>query len=93
MTKAERIFMRTHIDCALHIKVWGYTENVGFNGVTVGEHELISTRTVNALRKILESRKRLLETDLKLNVVSPGKYQEEKNVLSMVEVTLNNTKF
>lgn len=95
MTKAERIFNDTRFDCLKHLKDWGYQQNdngtaVGFNRMTYGENESMCQRTVNDIRKILESKRRGIAIDRKLGVSTPEKLDFEERVLNMVESTLNS---
>lgn len=90
MTKAERIYGATRFQCKKHIEAWGYEENVGFNGVEA--EEVISVRTCNDIQKIIDSKRRGLCIDRKLNVSSPEKLDAEEKVLNMVQATLNNSR-
>ena len=82
MKKAERIYTDTYFDCKYQIRTFGYEENVGFNSLSYNDNETVSTRTLNEIQKYIDSGRKKLEIDIKLN----------KEVLDMVQVTLDNTR-
>lgn len=97
MTKAERIFQATRFECLRYVDNGMYQENengtaVGFNGLLCKDTESVSMRTINAVSKILESKKRGLEIDIKLGVLHLEKVRRERKILRMVESTLNNNR-
>lgn len=97
MTKAERIFKNTRFECLRHMDAFGYEENkdgsaVGFNGLICKDNESVSMRTINAVSKILESKKRGLSIDKKLSILTGERAEREENLLKMVESTLNNSR-
>lgn len=97
MTKAERIFNDTRFECLKHMNAFGYEENengsaVGFNGLICKDTESVSMRTINAVAKILESKKRGLAIDRKLKVMDGERAEREEKLLKMVESTLNNNR-
>lgn len=75
MTKTERIFNDTRFECLMHMNAFGYEENkngsaVGFNGLIYKDTESISMRTINAIAKILESKKRALVFNKKIGILA-----------------------
>lgn len=97
MTKAERIFNATRHDCRKHIEAWGYEVNpngtaVGFTGLTCKDTESVHMRTVNAVAKLLSSKRKFVALDLKLGVITAEKAEKENQVLNMIETTLNNNR-
>lgn len=92
MTKAERIYAVTYVDCRLHIKRFGYEENVGFNSLSYNDNETVSIRTLNAIQKYIDSDRKMLEMDIKLNILTAGAIILNKQVLDMVQATLDNTR-
>lgn len=92
MTKAERIFNETRWNCRKHILDWpDETEIIGYSGVFYKENETISMRTINSIRKILESKKHSIEIDRKLGISTTDKLNLEEKILRMVEATINNS--
>lgn len=87
MTKAERIFKDTYTECRLHIKRHGYEENVGFNTLIIKDTESVSTRTFNAISKLIASERKSVEISEKLGI---GNATLNRQALDMVEATLNN---
>lgn len=97
MTKAERIFNDTRFECLKHMNAFGYEENkdgsaVGFNGLICKDTESVSMRTINAIAKILESKKRGLTIDKKLKIIDGERADREERLLKMIESTLNNNR-
>jgi hypothetical protein len=97
MTKAERIYRATRYECLRYVDRGMYEENpngaaVGFNGLSCRDDETVSMRTINAVAKLLESAKRLVEMDVRLGVFSPEKAERERRILKMVESTLDNNR-
>lgn len=91
-TKAERIFKDTYTECRIHVKTWGFERSkdgtaIGFNHLAT--EELTSTRTWNAIRKLIDSEKRNLEVYRKYGF--ENSYELKRFALEMVESTLNNT--
>ena len=91
MTKAERIYNKTRLECKKHIEVWGYEEKSGFNSVIYGDNETVCKRTLNEIKKHLERAKKMLAIDMKLNILTPEQVKNEMQILRMVENTINNT--
>ena len=92
MPKAERIYIDTYFDCRHHIKTFGYEENVGFNSLTYNDNEKVGTRTLNEIQKYINLDRKKLEMNIKLNILTADKIKLNKQVLNMVQVTLNNTR-
>lgn len=95
MTKAQKIFNSTRFECKKSIDVWGYEVNpngkaVGFNRVIT--EEAVCTRTLNELDKILARARKDVELDMKLGIFTTEKAEKERNILNMVESTIENTK-
>jgi len=88
-TKAERIFEATRQDCRRHLKSWPGDGSIGFNAVST-ETELVSQRTINDMRKVLDRKLKEIEISKKLNISTPEKLDFDEAVLRMVEVTINN---
>ncbi len=81
----------------MHMNAFGYEENkngsaVGFNGLIYKDTESISMRTINAIAKILESKKRALVFDKKIGILAEERAEREEKLLKMVESTLNNSR-
>jgi hypothetical protein len=79
------------------MNAFGYEENkngsaVGFNGLIYKDTESISMRTINAIAKILESKKRALVFDKKIGILAEERAEREEKLLKMVESTLNNSR-
>ena len=91
MTKAERIYLDTYLNCRYHIRTWGYEENAGFNRLSYGDNETVCTRTFNEIQKHINKDRKTLEIDIKLGILSSDTINLNKQVLDMVQVTLNNT--
>ena len=92
MKKAERIYTDTYFDCKYQIRTFGYEENVGFNSLSYNDNETVSTRTLNEIQKYIDSGRKKLEIDIKLNILTPDAIKLNKEVLDMVQVTLDNTR-
>lgn len=90
MTKAERIFTATYSDAINHIKVWGYEENVGYNRLAYNDDESVCTRTINAINKEIERRRREIEMMRKYNTIDTEKYTLYTQALNMVIATVKN---
>lgn len=91
MTKAERIYTDTYLNCRRHIRTWGYEENVGFNRLSYNDNETVCTRTFNEIQKYIDKDKKILETDIKLDILDAATIKLNKQVLDMVQTTLDNT--
>ena len=94
MTKAERIFRDTYLDCIVHVKRWGFETNpdgrpVGFTGLST--EETTSRRTWNAISKYIEEEKEIIDMMVKYNVISADEAKIKRFALDMVQVTLENT--
>lgn len=97
MTKAERIFIDTRLDCKKHIECWGVKLNddgtpIGFNSVSSNDNETVCTRTLNAMEKIASRYRRGRENSLRFGIIDPEKYNFDMAVLNMVETTIQNTR-
>ena len=91
MTKAEKIFNATYHDCKEHIETFGTDgKDSGFNRLAT--EEIICTRTINALLKLLGAKRKSLELSLELGVISKDKYTIKARILDMVEATIENNK-
>lgn len=95
MTKAEKIFDSTYYECRVHIKNWGpqYNDNgdqIGFNGVITDES--VSTRTLNAIQKLLDRERKTVERYESLGVAEAERIILLKNALGMVQATLDNSR-
>ena len=95
MTKAEKIFKATRYECTKHIEVWGYEVNpngkaVGFNRVIT--EEAVYTRTLNELDKMLARAKKDIERYVKLGIFTEERAEKERQILNMVETTIENTR-
>jgi len=90
MTKAERIYQDTKTMCRRHIQNWGYNLETdgGFNGMS--HDTCVYTRTMNEMIKLLESDKKAIAIDEKLNISTPEKLKERKLTLIMLEKTMKN---
>lgn len=91
-TKAEEIFTDTYAECRHHIKVWGFERNpngkaIGFNRLYTEEE--VSTRTCNAVAKLIESEGKRLAFMHKYGMADDFTTLEEQ-ALEMVESTLEN---
>lgn len=97
MTKAERIFISTKLDCEKHIKCWGVKVNddgttIGFNCVSNDDDETVCTRTLNAMEKAASRYRRGRENSLRFGIIDQEKYNFDMAVLNMVETTIQNTR-
>lgn len=95
MTKAQKIFNTTRFECKKSIDVWGYEVNpngkaVGFNRVIT--EEAVCTRTLNELDKMLARARKDVEIDVKLGVWTEERAEKERQILNMVETTIDNTR-
>lgn len=95
VTKAERIYRATRVDCKHHLETWGYVVNTdgnaaGFNFVS-GE-EVICVRTLNAMDELLDKGRKHNETCKKLGVIDVSKYETESKILNMIDATIKNTR-
>lgn len=90
MTKAERIFTNTYIDCRIHIKDWGYEENVGFNQLSQDDNETVCTRTFNAIAKCIDAERKRIVLAEKYDVINHEKATFYNQALDMVQTTLDN---
>ena len=97
ITKAERIFEQTYQSCKKHIDTWGYETNpdgtaCGFSCLLCEKNETVSIRTVNVIAKVLSTKRRILQSDVDLKIVSNEEAAKEAEILNMVETTLNNNR-
>ncbi|MEG0579863.1 MAG: hypothetical protein RR490_08105 [Niameybacter sp.] len=95
MTKAEKIFRDTRLECQQHLDYWGIATNEngkieGFDSIETKED--YSIRTLNAMDRLLSNARRTVEVSLKLNVMSPEEAEHELDILEMVESTLANSR-
>lgn len=88
MTKAERLFNKNYYECKKHIKVWGF-EGVGFNVLECDENDLLPTRTLNAIQKLIDKQWKHFEMCKKLNI-SINDLELKKQALEMLQITLSN---
>ena len=95
MKKAEKIYEDTRFACLLHIKNWGYEVNpdgsaVGFNSLIT--EKAVSTRTLNDVQKRLDAARRGVDTNEKLGIGTEEGRNLDRQILNMVETTLNNNR-
>lgn len=95
MTKAERIYRSTRIECKNQIKTFGLDFNP--NGKAVGfcnliTEESISMRTINAVEKELEKDKKDTAIAYKLDVITQKQLNERAKVWLMIESTIANAR-
>lgn len=93
MKKADRIFIETYKECFYHFSRFGYEFNpdgkaIGFTGLIT--NETTSTRTYNAIQKIIDKKIALTNTDFELSVITENELKKELYVLDIVQSTLNN---
>ena len=88
MTKAERIFNDTYIECRNIVKHFGYEENSRLSSLVMKDTETVSTRTFNAIAKLIESERKSITAIKKFNM---ERAEMLTNALNMVENTLNKT--
>ena len=91
MTKAEKIFNDTYSECRIHIKDWGFEMNpdgkpASFNRLHTKEP--VSTRTFNAVQKLIDSEKRMIAFDKEMGY-DPDYTDLLEKALMMVQVTLD----
>ena len=91
MTKAERIYNKTRLECKKHIEAWGYEQGSGFNTVIYSDEDTVCKRTLNDIAVCLERAKKNLAIDIKLGILTAKEAEFEAQVLSMVENTIKNT--
>lgn len=92
LIKATRIYEDTRRDCKEYIKTWGYEENTGFSRLTYGDNEIITMRTINDIQIIIDKKREYLELDVKLEIITNEKAQQEQQIINMIQSTLNNSK-
>lgn len=97
MTKAERIYNDTKLECRYHIRTWGYMTNpdgtaCGFNRPAYGDNEHICTRTLNALEKLLAADRRRIDFDKRHGFFNAEKDTLNEQTLNMVETTIRNAR-
>lgn len=97
MTKAERIYNDTKMECRQHIRAWGYMTNpdgtaCGFNRPAYGDDEHICTRTLNDLDKLLAADRRRIDFDKRHGFWNEEKDTLKEQTLNMVETTLRNAR-
>lgn len=95
MTKAERIFNKTRFECKLLFLSHGVQYNpngkpVSYNGLIYEEGEVVYIRTCNAVQRIIDSKKKIAQLDLKLGVINENTYEKEMYILDMVQVALDH---
>lgn len=91
MTKAEKIFNATYHDCKEHIEAFGTGgKGAGFNRLAT--EEVICTRTINALMKLLGAKRRDLQMAKELEAIPLEKINKKLRILDMVEATIENNK-
>lgn len=88
MTKAERLFNKNYFVCKRHIENWGF-EGIGFNVLECDENDLLPTRTLNAIQKLIDKQYKHCEVCRKLNV-SIKDIELKEQALEMLQITLNN---
>lgn len=93
MTKAERIFTETKINCMSHIKIWGIEKNpdgrvIGFTSLSGDDS--FCTRTFNDVQKIIDREVRRFEIAKKYIQYTEQEIETRNAVLEMVQVTLEN---
>ena len=91
MTKAERIFNNTYFEAKRHIRNWGVKYNpngkiVGFNRLAVDDNDFMCTRTLNAIIKLLEKKRKQLQMQKEFNI----DVDNNELALNMIEVTINH---
>ena len=98
MTKAERIYISTRVECKNSIKNHGYRVNpdgkaVGYNNLIYdGDKECICTRTVNEIEKLLKRDRSRLESMVKYNTISEEDKTFKTQVYNMIESTISNAR-
>lgn len=93
MKKAERIFWSTYSECFYLFESHGFQYNpdgkaIGFCSLCTSE--TTSTRTHNAIQKIINRIIDRTKTDYELSVINANEYKKELYLLEMVKSTLNN---
>lgn len=91
MTKAERIYRNTHIDCIAYINYWGF-EGLGFSGLTAKDDERICTRTLNEVERLLAKDIERCYRFKELGIIDEKRFAEKMEEYSMVGLTLANAR-
>lgn len=89
MTKAERIFRDSYAEARVHIKNWGYEENTCINHLSCRDDEIVCTRTINAIKKLIEAEKRNIQLSYKYGVIAMEQANVKAQALRMVELTID----
>ena len=92
MTKAEKIFKDTYMECRIHIRNHGYMVNpngkaAGFSGLIT--NEVTCARTWNAIEKLLEKERESQKMYKRLGIWDEHNDLCEQ-ALNMVESTIEN---
>lgn len=96
-TKAERIFQVTYVQCKRHMEVWGkeYNPNgrpISFGSVFCNDNESVSIRTLNAIQKFIDNRKKMLELDKKYAVLTEEEISDKEYILEAVQVAADTNR-
>lgn len=89
MSKAEKIFRDTRWSCLQHVKRWGY-DGIGFANVVTDD--VVYTRTLNDMHKVLVTEGKRLATNFKLGIIDEAEYKFQYQVLYMVHRTIENAR-
>lgn len=92
MTKAERIFNDSYFEAKRHIRNWGVKYNpngkiVGFNRLATNDNDFMCTRTLNAIVKLLEKKRKQLQMQKEFNIEVDN---NNELALDMIEVTIEH---
>ena len=97
MTKAERIYEETRLQCRRSIKTWGYRVNpdgrsVGFNSVFNEGIGTISTRTLNDMEKLLNRDRNRINFDRRYGFGTDAGNTQKEQICNMIESTIQNAR-
>ena len=102
-TKAERIFNDTYRESRIHIKRWGTERGMCWSGLIDSKEESYSTRTLNAIDKLIDAEMRKIEDFEKFTAKHPSddpehdldllkSYELRKQALTMTRNTVEGVR-
>lgn len=97
MTKAERIYIATRVECKNSVIRHGQMFNpdgsvVGFNSVSYDDRDFICVRTLNEMEKLLAKDRATLRASRKYNIIPEEKLILKEQTYNMIEATIRNTR-